>query len=125
MATRIKNYKFGGADGYDRGVTAGDDVDVKTCAGTEGYDQFCINLTAGEARVFASLDGTTFMTKQLILCQEPPNSGDTVSSQDPVYVAKASANVPAWFFGNYKALKVQQEGGTAVVGILSAAGDKF
>ena len=124
MARRIKNFTLSSTT-YDSGVTPGDDVNVKTCVGLEGCDSFCIHLTAGSARIFASLDGSSFMTKQLVLCQEPPNSGDTVTAQDPVFVGVATANVPAWFFGDYKSLRIQQEGGTAPVGILSAAGDRF
>lgn len=121
MSRRIKNYVLDST----KYTGSGDDTAVRDCVGTEGFDEFCLLLTAGEARVFASLDGTTFMTKQLVLCQEPPNSGDTISSQDPVFVGKASANVPAWFFGNYKTVRIQQEGGTLPVGVLSASGEKF
>lgn len=121
MSRRIKNYTIDSSNV----LTPGDDTGTRECAGTEGFDAFCLHLTTGEARVFASLDGTNYMTKQLVLCQEPPNSSDTISSQDPVYVGKASANVPAWFFGDYKKIKIQQEGATAIAGILSAAGEKF
>jgi hypothetical protein len=124
MANRIKNFTLS-ASTYDTGVTPGDDVNVKTCMGTEGFTEFCLNLTTGSARVFGSLDGTNFMSKQLVMCQEPPNSGDTISAQDPVFVGVATAGIPAWFFGNYKALRIQQEGATAPVGILSAAGEKW
>lgn len=124
MARRIKNFVLSAAN-YDAGVTPADDTNIKTCVGLDGYDAFCIHLTQGSARIFVSLDGTNYLTKQTVLCQEPPNSGDTVSSQNPVYVGVASANVPAWFFGDYKSLKIQQEGGTAVLGVLSAAGEKF
>lgn len=121
MSRRIKTYQINSSTISG----SGDDTATRTFQGTEGFDSFCLHLTAGEARVFGSLDGTNFMTKQLVLCQEPPNTGDTITDQAPVFVGKASANVPAWFFGDYKALRIQQEGGTAPVGILSAAGEKF
>ena len=121
MARRIKNFAITAANLSG----SGDDTATRTMVGTEGFDSFCLHLTAGSARVFASLDGDNFMTKQLVLCQEPPNSGDTISSQDPVFVGVATANVPAWFYGDYKAVRIQQEGATAPVGILSAAGDKW
>lgn len=121
MSRRIKNYVIDATNV----LTPGDDTGTRTCVGVEGLDAFCLHLTSGSARVFASLDGTTYMTKQLVLCQEPPNSGDTISSQDPVFVGAASPNVPAWFFGDYKAIRVQQEGATVIVGVLSAAGEKF
>lgn len=124
MARRIKNFTLSTAN-YDQGITPGDDVNVKTCVGLEGYDAFCINLTAGSCRVFGSLDGANYMAKQLILSQEPPNTGDSVTAQNPVYVGVVTANIPAWFFGDYKSIRIQQEGGTAPVGIVSAAGEKF
>lgn len=121
MSRRIKNYALT----VENIVNPGDDTGTRVCVGTEGLDAFCLNLTSGSARVFGSLDGVNYMTKQLVLCQEPPNSGDVISSQSPVYVGVASTNVPAWFFGDYKAVKIQQEGGTALLGTLSAAGEKF
>lgn len=121
MARRVKSFDIPG-----QGTTPGDDATVLDTKSIQGMDAFCLLTTTGTARVFASIqsDGT-LMAKQLVLCQEPPNSGDTISSQDPVFVGVTTQGIPAWFFGDYTRIVVQQEGGTAVVGVLSGAGDRF
>ena len=122
MARRlIQNYEISAALNE---ATAADGANIRHAKGTDAFDEFCINLTAGSVRVFASLDGTNYMAKQLVLCQEPPNTGDTITAQDPVFVGVVTANVPAWFYGNYKSIRLQQVGGTQPVGFLSASGEK-
>ncbi len=121
MSRRIKNFELNAA----KITTPGDGTGTRICVGTEGFDSFCVITETGSARVYGSLDGTNFLAKQLVLCQEPPNSGDTISSQDPVYVGVTTAGIPAWFFGDYKAIKIIQNGATAVTGRVSAAGEKF
>jgi hypothetical protein len=120
MARRIKSVAFSSA------------ADLATALDTEnllGMDSFCLLTTTGSVRVFASIKGganlaaKTLMAKQLVLCQEPPNSGDTISSQDPVYVGVTTAGIPAWFYGDFTRIQVQQNGGTAVAGTLSGAGE--
>ena len=119
MARRTKTFTLGVAGS----------VDEQTILETEsiqGCDAFCINTTAGTARVFASIARNgTYLTKQLVLCEEPPNSGDTISSQDPVFVGVTTVNIPAWFYGDYTKIKVVQESATPVTGHLIGAGDRF
>lgn len=121
MARRIKSFTIPGA-----GTTPGDDQTVLDTMSVQGMDSFCLLTTTGAARVFASIaQNGALMTKQLVLCQEPPNSGDTVSSQSPVFVGVSTAGIPAWFYGDFTRIVVQQEGGTAVVGTLAGAGERF
>lgn len=70
------------------------------------YDTFHLMSTAGAMDVFVSLDGTNFSTAALSLTDQ----GATAS--DPVVVT--AANRIYGFRGKYRAIKVLQNGGTAV-----------
>lgn len=72
----------------------------------DGADTFLLMSTAGAMDVFVSLDGTNFSTAALSLT----DMGATTS--DPVIVT--AANRVYGFRGKYKAIKVLQNGATAV-----------
>lgn len=72
----------------------------------DGADTFLLMSTAGAMDVFVSLDGTNYSTAALSLT----DMGATTS--DPVLVT--SANRVYGFRGKYKAIRVLQNGATAV-----------
>jgi hypothetical protein len=98
MAGNVGNKTGTGTNDNDVVINFNDIVD--------GADTFLLMSTAGAMDVFPSLDGTNFATAALSLT----DMGATTS--DPVVVT--AANRIYGFRGNYKALRVLQNGATAV-----------
>lgn len=86
--------------------TDDNDIVIEFSDVVDGADTFLLMSTAGAMDVFVSLDGTNYSTAALSLT----DMGSTTS--DPVLVT--SANRVYGFRGKYKAIRVLQNGGTAV-----------
>lgn len=86
--------------------TNNNDVVIEFSDIVDGADTFLLMSTAGAMDVFVSLDGTNYATAALSL----DDMGATTT--DPVIVT--SANRVYGFRGKYKAIRVLQNGATAV-----------
>ena len=91
---------------YSGGSGASDNDLVIHATDVSEFDTFLLQSTAGAMDVTVSLDGTNFSTAPLSLA----DLGAT--STDPVIVT--AANRTYGFRGTYRAIKVSQNGATAV-----------
>ncbi len=74
----------------------------------ENYDTFCLGSTAGVMEVEVSGDGVNFLASKIALI-------DLTSTTPSTAVVVTAAGKSFGFSGKYKALRVLQNGGTAVV----------
>jgi len=96
------------------GANAGDTTLELKDGTVRGLRCWAIETLTGSVRVFPSLDGTNYASKQLVLSQEPlVNGSNQVTEAEGTFVAVTTAGRMAYFFGEYKALKFEQVGATA------------
>lgn len=88
------------------GSSDGDDAVVIQTNSVDQFDAFMLTSSAGAMDVFVSLDGTNYATAALSL----QDFGATTT--DPVIVT--AAGQVYGFVGKFKAIRVLQNGGTAV-----------
>lgn len=85
---------------------------LATLKSVGGYERFCLETVAGSIRVLPSLDGENYNLPQLALSQEPGITTDTPDAQTGTIVGKTTANVPAYFTGDFRGLRLIQVGAT-------------
>jgi hypothetical protein len=102
MAGRKRNWS-GAGSGADTTVVELQDID--------DLNRFTIQTLTGSVRVLGSIDGTTF-PQQLVLSMEPLIAGDSVTEPEGTFVAVTTAGRFAYFFGEYKKIRITQVGGT-------------
>jgi len=86
------------------------------------FTRYVLRATAGQVRVFGSVDGTTFPAAPLVLALEPAVDGsDNVTEPQGTFVAATSGTRLHYFFGVYKALKILQKGATGAAVTLFAS----
>ena len=84
----------------------GDNAVVMEIVDAERFEEFSLMSTAGAMDVLISLDGTNFTTAPLSLAD--------LGAADTTPVLVTAANRLYRFRGTFKAIRVQQNGGTAV-----------
>jgi hypothetical protein len=75
----------------------------------ENYDTFCFASVAGVMEVEVSGDGTTFLATKIALI-------DLTSTTPSTAVVVTTAGKSFGFSGKYRAVRLLQNGGTAVTG---------
>lgn len=120
MARRTKTWRITG--------NVGDGNTLQTLASVQGFTDFAIHTIAGSVRVLPSLgnvQGTEdplFSTTPLVLAQEPTITAE-IPEPEGSFAVNTTVERLAWFDGDFRALRIIQEGGAAVDIILRAGGD--
>lgn len=89
----------------------------------DDFGHFMIMLTAGDAVIYAGLEQSAYPTRPAVLSLEPAVDGSfNVTETQGTFITKLGTNLNKihHLFGNYRALKVVQNGGTAPVGYIIA-----
>lgn len=104
------------AHGFLQGAVGVNDDDILIDADNmQAYGTFMFMHLTGAVDVFVSFDGTNYCTDPLSLA----DFGDV--SNDPVIVS--AANRVYGFRGVFKKIRIMQNGGTAVTGLVLAYGN--